>query len=436
MPLPDHELSEREQEILRLVATGASNKEIAQRLFISANTVKVHLRNIFGKIGANSRTEAAMYAVNAGLVSTPARLEELPVLPGQLETSTTSTRRRKAKATWWLAGTGILVVLASLVLGVRNLTSPKARQTSQKPAPTISPRWKEMPSLPAPRSSFGAVAIGTRVYIVGGDTEGGVSGEVLYFDTQTTTWEKALSKPTPVADIHAAAIGGRIYVPGGRTASGAPANNLEIYDPELDAWTSGAPMPSALSAYALAAFEGRLFLFGGWDGHEILSSVYEYDPRLDAWSVRTNMPTARAFGGAASAGGRIYVLGGFDGRQALDVNEIYIPSLEEVAQNRAWVKGGRIPDGRYAMGVTGLADIVYLVGGEGQASAGKTMLSYFPRSDEWQYMESLVLNTWTNLGLVGLETEIFVMGGKLDGEPTDQNLSYQAIFTVLFPVIR
>ena len=70
------ELSEREQEILRLVATGASNKEIAQRLTISANTVKVHLRNIFAKIGAVSRTEAAMYAVKSGLVPGASPVEE------------------------------------------------------------------------------------------------------------------------------------------------------------------------------------------------------------------------------------------------------------------------------------------------------------------------------------------------------------------------
>ena len=63
------ELSERELEILRLVATGASNKEIAAKLFISPNTVKVHLSNIFSKINVVSRTEATLYAIHNGLVS-------------------------------------------------------------------------------------------------------------------------------------------------------------------------------------------------------------------------------------------------------------------------------------------------------------------------------------------------------------------------------
>src|SRR5689334_17489713 len=62
------QISEREREILRLVATGATNQQIASQLNISINTVKVHLRNIFGKIGAASRTEATLYAVRSGLV--------------------------------------------------------------------------------------------------------------------------------------------------------------------------------------------------------------------------------------------------------------------------------------------------------------------------------------------------------------------------------
>lgn len=69
-PMTDEsQISEREREILRLVATGATNQQIASQLNISINTVKVHLRNIFGKIGVVSRTEATLYAVRSGLVT-------------------------------------------------------------------------------------------------------------------------------------------------------------------------------------------------------------------------------------------------------------------------------------------------------------------------------------------------------------------------------
>jgi LuxR family maltose regulon positive regulatory protein len=51
-------LSERELEVLRLIAAGLSNKKITEALFISMSTVKTHLRNIYGKLEAHSRTEA------------------------------------------------------------------------------------------------------------------------------------------------------------------------------------------------------------------------------------------------------------------------------------------------------------------------------------------------------------------------------------------
>jgi LuxR family maltose regulon positive regulatory protein len=62
------ELSEREQEILSLVAAGLSNQEIAGRLVISITTVKTHLGNIFNKLGVTSRTQALSRAGELGLL--------------------------------------------------------------------------------------------------------------------------------------------------------------------------------------------------------------------------------------------------------------------------------------------------------------------------------------------------------------------------------
>ena len=71
-PPPDaatrHGLTPREREVLRLVAAGHSNREVAAALFISVPTVKRHLSTILGKLGLESRTAAATYAVRHGLV--------------------------------------------------------------------------------------------------------------------------------------------------------------------------------------------------------------------------------------------------------------------------------------------------------------------------------------------------------------------------------
>jgi DNA-binding NarL/FixJ family response regulator len=62
------ELTTREIEVLEQVVTGASNKEIADTLHITENTVKIHLRNILEKLHVQNRIQAAVYAVRQGLV--------------------------------------------------------------------------------------------------------------------------------------------------------------------------------------------------------------------------------------------------------------------------------------------------------------------------------------------------------------------------------
>jgi DNA-binding NarL/FixJ family response regulator len=65
---PLDSLTQREIEIVRLVAEGLSNKAIAQALFVSENTIKYHMKNILQKLGVQNRTEAATYALRTGLL--------------------------------------------------------------------------------------------------------------------------------------------------------------------------------------------------------------------------------------------------------------------------------------------------------------------------------------------------------------------------------
>ncbi len=65
---PVEDLTEREREVIRLVAQGRSNQEIAQELVISDKTVKTHVSNILGKLHLEDRTQLAIYAIKNGLV--------------------------------------------------------------------------------------------------------------------------------------------------------------------------------------------------------------------------------------------------------------------------------------------------------------------------------------------------------------------------------
>lgn len=63
-----HRLSVREMEVLKLMAEGQSNSEIAAHLYLSHNTIKTHVRGIFNKLGVDHRVQAAVVALRQGLI--------------------------------------------------------------------------------------------------------------------------------------------------------------------------------------------------------------------------------------------------------------------------------------------------------------------------------------------------------------------------------
>ncbi len=70
---PSDTLTQREKAILELIAGGKSNKEVATALGLSENTVKLHLKNLLGKLHLENRVQAAAYALRERLVSIPKR---------------------------------------------------------------------------------------------------------------------------------------------------------------------------------------------------------------------------------------------------------------------------------------------------------------------------------------------------------------------------
>jgi N-acetylneuraminic acid mutarotase len=208
-----------------------------------------------------------------------------------------------------------------------------------------------------------------------------------------------------------------------------------VYDPRQDRWEERARLPKPVSAYALATFEGKIYLFGGWDGSRYVDSAYEYDPRQDSWRALSPMSEARGYAGAVVVGGKIFVLGGYDGRDPSATNEAYLPERDN-GGDIPWIQRASLPTGRYGMGVASISNIIYVIGGEGEPGVALLPLEYSQEEDKWRSFESPLPKQWSYLVTLPLGTQLYSIGGKLEGVPASQNMAYQALYTILIPVIR
>jgi hypothetical protein len=185
-------------------------------------------------------------------------------------------------------------------------------------------------------------------------------------------------------------------------------------------------MPTTLSAYAAAVFEGKLFIFGGWNGTAYVALTYAYDPERDEWSERTRMPTPRGLAGATVAGDRIYVIGGTDGQRLLSVNEAFTPAQDDI-DGQPWRVLAPLPDGRSGLGVVALADTIHALGGD-SSEPGQPPLAYRIDEDAWLPIEAPPQSLPSHPGVASLGGVITVLA---DGE----HVRYQAIYFVLITVV-
>ena len=444
--MTDHqELSEREIEILRLVATGVSNKRIALELSISTNTVKVHLRNIFAKINVNSRTEAAMYAVKIGLVPQINQIDYeniAPLIqPDQDPVVLDSDQEINAKQVSYFRKNRFLIIFSLFILiGLvlftifiinqnRTLNELTNNSTLQG-----SSGWKSLAPLPVERNGLALSFVNNRIFAIGGEVKKVTTGLIERYDFEKNEWTTVTEKPTPVKNIGAAVVGGLIYVPGGELDNGKVTNVLEIYDPIENKWIEGANLPVSLSRYSLIAYEGKLYIFGGWNGKDYSRETFLFDPVLDRWEEIGPMPTQRAFLGASVAEGKAFLLGGENIDGQLSINQVFsFPS--GVNTSGAWNKSESMPMERSQLGAVGLADMIFIIGGKSELGTGLPDWIFFPERREWQSFPPAVDSAWTGFGITNSGTNIFMAGGEVGGVTTSQFFTFQAIYTALLPLV-
>jgi hypothetical protein len=185
----------------------------------------------------------------------------------------------------------------------------------------------------------------------------------------------------------------------------------------------------------MVTYEGKMIIFGGWDGTQVRNEVYEYSPDQDEWNDLSPMPSARSMAGAAIVGGKIFVFGGFDGNQAVSINQVYNPT-NETSGEPTWQSADPMPSPRYGMGVASLADIIHVVGGIGEDDTPLPSLQFQSQILKWEIYDDPLIGSWSAMGMGATTTHIYVIGGELNGVPTDENISYQAVYLINLPVIR
>lgn len=417
-------VSPREMDVLNAMRRGATNKEIAAELSISANTVKTHVRNLYAKLDASTRTEAILRATEQGMFAptvAPVEPKSTPALP---ETTSSPTKMMPIV----IGGALLAVLLIGLTAWIITRNRPDeselvAKESAFTPTQIGDTPWRTAPTLPSGRTGFAIASVGSELYVIGGETETETaSAEGFALNPRENVWRPFANKPTAVKHAPAAVILGQIIVPGGEFAEGAT-DVVEIYSPSADAWRTTSTLPQPTSGSVALAHDDTLYLFGGVDDSGIVTNgVFAWEPETGLWRPLPDMPTGRAHATGGIVDDILYIVGGVSGLDAtndpLNVCEKFDPAMETwetcppLQHPRAYASGTTILNKLYVMGGSDAA--------EGEQFTAELGWQPFP-------LPMFTNETWQGNGTTTIETRLYTLGGVLDGEMTADHYSWNAL---------
>ncbi len=193
--------------------------------------------------------------------------------------------------------------------------------------------WTTLSPMNTARAGAAAAVIDDGIFVIGGrqSTGGPCSGgpyltTVEKYDIDTDTWSPVAPLPSARSDLAAVAHGGKIYVFGGCSDTGVT-GEVDMYDPQTNTWTTGLmPMTTARASLVAGHSGDNVYAIGGTNGVSASNANEVYDVAHNSWS-NAPMTTARQEAGVNSHGGRIYVVGGATPAYgaSTDANEVFKP---------------------------------------------------------------------------------------------------------------
>jgi N-acetylneuraminic acid mutarotase len=210
----------------------------------------------------------------------------------------------------------------------------------------------------------------------------------------------------PRSETAAAVVDGLIYVPGGFDDESDNSNVLEVYDPAADHWRQLAAMPQPRNHPMVAAYHGRVYVFGGAADSRTprTTTAWAYDPAADTWSSLAPMPETRVAGAGVTLGDFLYVIGGVG--DTVDLLR-YDPKANK------WKRLAPLHEQREHVAGVALGGKLYAIGGRwGAGGELKTVAVYDPTANAWTETTPM-LEVRAGGAAVIVQGRIFVAGGEL-----------------------
>jgi N-acetylneuraminic acid mutarotase len=244
--------------------------------------------------------------------------------------------------------------------------------------------WATMASMPTARTRLGVAAVDGKIYAIGGDNNNSFLKDNEMYDPATNNWTAKAQMPTAKSDFGIAVYGKKIYCIGGAAGPNSePTGAVEIYDTMTDSWETKTSMPTARKAIGANVVDGKIYVIGGDKGNAVPLSLNEvYNPEMDTWTTKA-APVGVYNYASAVVDEAIYIIGG----GGSDLTQIYTPESDE------WSRGASIPVGGQdaTQGVVAAATSgvlapkrIYVLGGG----------SYYPFDLNWAY--DPVADAWSN----------------------------------------